>query len=137
MNRRIYRFLFLVMAAAGINSCMKHDECRTSRLGKYVAYCGCAHYVVQLMDATAADSGVVTKSWTDTSTNDTYTNVFGVSDICTFAAATAEDSLKVGDEFHFTLNGPVPDEECFTCAIWPYAMPAASNSVTNIRRVKS
>jgi hypothetical protein len=134
MNRRILLLVLILIVSGGIHSCKK-TSAGTTRLGKYVVYGGCGHSVIQLLDVTAADSGVVTPSWTDTSTNITYTNVFGVSNICTFAPATVADTLEVGDEFYFTLNGPVPDVICFMCAIWPYAMPAASNSVTNIRLV--
>jgi hypothetical protein len=123
----------VLIVSGSTNSCKKTAP-QASRLGKFVVYGGCTHFVVQLMDATAADSAVVTNSWTDTSTNITYTNVFGVSNVCTFGG-TAADPLQVGDEFYFTLNGPVPQEVCYTCYVWPYAMPAATNSVTNIRRV--
>lgn len=133
MKRRFYLLVVLVIVAIGVNSCIKHNASGPTRLGKWVVFGGCSHYVIQLMDATAADSNVVT-SWTDTSTNITYTNVFGMRNgACGIAVATLVDSLKVGDEFYFTLNGPVPEEICMGCAIWPYAMPAKSNSVTNVR----
>ena len=135
MKRRIILAVAVLGLLASVNSCRKHVTSGSTRLGKFVDYGGCAHYVVQLLDVTADDSSILTKSWTDTSKNITYTNVFTVSDICSFAAATAGDTLKVGDEFNFTLNGPVPDETCYTCMIWPFAMPAASNSVTNIKLV--
>lgn len=135
MKRRILLSLVALIVAGGVYSCRK-TSAPASRLGKYVVDGGCAHYVIQLMDVTAADSGLITASWTDTISKIAYSNVFGVSDACTFANGTVVDSLQVGDEFYFTLNGQVPDIVCFMCAIWPYAMPAASNSVTNIRRVE-
>lgn len=133
MKRWIYLLVGLLVAVAGVGSCKKSVS-GTRRLGKWVDFAGCGHYIVQLMDVTPADSNVVTASWTDTSSNVTYTNVFGVTNVCNFAPATA-DSLRVGDEFEFTLNGPVPEVVCFMCNIWPFAMPAASNSVTNIQVV--
>jgi hypothetical protein len=126
--------IVVLIVSGGIYSCKKTSS-GTTRLGKYVVFAGCGHYVIQLMDVTAADSGVVTPSWTDTSTNITYTNVFSVKDVCSFAFATVEDTLRVGDELEFTLNGPVPDVVCYMCYIWPYAMPATSNVVTDIRLV--
>jgi hypothetical protein len=136
MKRRIVFSVIVLVLLAGVN-CRKQVTSGSTRLGKFVDFGGCAHYVVQLLDVTAADSSILTKSWTDTSKHITYTNVFTVSDICSFAEATAGDTLKVGDEFNFTLNGPVPDETCYTCMIWPFGMPAASNSVTNIKLITS
>src|SRR5579863_3040735 len=112
MNRLFHLLFVVVLVVVCVNSCIKHNTSGTTRLGKWVVFGGCSHYVIQLMDATAADSNVVT-SWTDTSTETAYTNVFGVSNgACGFADATLVDSLRVGDEFYFTLNGPVPEEVC-------------------------
>jgi hypothetical protein len=120
----------LFWVSVGIASCKKNDG-GTRRTGKLVVIGACAHYIVQLMDVTAADSSVVTQSWTNPNTDSRYTSVFGVSDICTFAAA----EVQVGSVFTFTLNGPVPDVVCNTCDIFPFPMPAAVNSVTNIQLV--
>jgi hypothetical protein len=128
MKRRIYFLAGLLMVTVGVNSCKKNVTA-TPRIGKLVVIGACAHYIVQLIDSTAADSSVLTKSWTDPNTDSTYSNVFSVSDICTFVEA----NLPVGSEFSFTLNGPVPVQNCFECDIMPFSMPAASNSVTNIK----
>jgi hypothetical protein len=134
MNRRILFLVVVLIASASVPSCKKTSSGAT-RLGKYVATGGCGHYIFQLMDVTAADSGVVAPSWTDTSTNITYTNVFGVKNLCTFGEGLPADSFQVGIEFYFTLNGPVPEQVCFMCNVWPYLMPAASNTVSNMRLV--
>jgi hypothetical protein len=100
--------------------------------GKLVVFASCADYVVQLQSGPVSDSSVLTKSWTDSATDSSFTNVFKVSDVCTFGAAL----VHVGDVFTFTLNGPIPAQTCFTCAIVPsFPMPAANNSVTNIKLV--
>ena len=62
-------------------------------------------------------------------TDSTYTNVFRVNDICTFAAA----GVAVGDTITFTLNGIPPPQTCYTCDIVTFPAPAASTAVTNIR----
>lgn len=116
------------MVAVSANSCIK-NVAATRRTGKLVVIGSCAHYIVQLIDSTAADSSVVTKSWTNPNTDSTYTNVFGVSDACTFAEA----NLLVGSVFTFTLNGSVPSQICNECDMVPFPMPAATNSVTNIK----
>ena len=78
------------------------------------------------------DSAILTKAWTDSATDSSYTNVFRVSDLCTFAFS----NLRVGDVFTFTLNGPPPVETCDVCDIAPFfPMPATSAVVTNIRLV--
>jgi hypothetical protein len=124
----------LFWVSVGVTSCKKNDS-GTRRTGKLVVIGGCAHYIVQLMDVTAADSSVVTQSWTNPNTDSTYTNVFGVKDVCTFQEAIAAANVNVGDEFSLTLNGPVPGQICNECDILPFPMPTAMNSVTNIQLV--
>jgi hypothetical protein len=129
MKRRILLMgLLLLIAVTGFRC--KKNNVPAIWTGKLVVFASCADYVVQLQSGPISDSSILTKSWTDSATDSSYTNVFKVSDVCTFAAAL----VNVGDVFTFTLNGPVPAQTCFTCDIVPFfPMPAASNSVTNIK----
>ena len=129
MKRRILLMgLLLLIAVTGFRC--KKSNVPAIWTGKLVVFASCADYVVQLQSGPVSDSSVLTKSWTDSATDSSFTNVFKVSDVCTFAAAL----VKVGDVFTFTLNGPTPAQTCFTCDIVPsFPMPAASNSVTNIK----
>jgi len=131
MKRRILLMgLLLLMAVTGFRC--KKSNVPAIWTGKLVVFATCADYVVQLQSGPISDSTVLTKSWTDSATDSSFTNVFKVSDVCTFAAAL----VHVGDVFTFTLNGPTPTQLCFTCNIAPsFPMPAASNSVTNIKLV--
>jgi len=94
---------------------------------------GCGHFIVKLLSGAITDSSVLVKSWTDTQTNSTFTNVFTVKDWILMQQAY----LSVGDTFSFTLNGPVPNSSqiYYTCAVFPYNMPSASNNVTNIKKL--
>jgi hypothetical protein len=135
MKRRVFPILILFVAAVFVNSCKKTSNSDTRHTGKLVADGGCGHYIVQLIDSTAADSTFLTKSWTDPLTDSTYTNVFTVSDVCTFQEIADIDHVMVGSVFLFTLNGPVPPQICNECDVLPFNMPAASNSVTNLELV--
>jgi hypothetical protein len=46
----------------------------------------------------------------DPLTDSTFTNVFTVSEVCTFQEIDYNDHVMVGDVFLFTLNGPVPTQ---------------------------
>jgi hypothetical protein len=127
MKREVYLLVAVLMMVVGLHC--KKSNTPAVWTGKLVVLAACDHYVVQLQYGPVPDSSVLTKSWTDPATDSTYTNVFGVSDVCTFAAA----DLNVGDVFTFTLNGPVPVLQCYICLVVPFGMPAANNSVTNIK----
>jgi hypothetical protein len=131
-RRSLLMGLLLLMAVAGFRC--KKSAVPAVWTGKLVVFASCADYVVQLQSGPISDSSVLTKSWTDSATGSVYTNVFKVSDVCTFAAAL----VNVGDVFTFTLNGPTPSQICNTCDIVPtFPMPATSNSVTNIKLVST
>lgn len=95
--------------------------------GTVVENPGCGHFIVKVLSGTYADSSVE-KSWTDSVTDSTFTNVFGVRNFMQMQQA----QLVQGDTFRFTLNGPVPDSIYMTCMIVPYNMPSATDNVTNI-----
>src|ERR1700750_770187 len=86
MKLRLIVFSALMIVLGSVFSCKKNGAAVT-RMGKLVATGGCAHYIVKLLDMTSADSNIVTASWTDPNTDSSYSNVFGVSDDCTFAQA--------------------------------------------------
>lgn len=130
MKRRLWFVVFaLILSGAGFY-CKK----TTAGIwkGRLVAASPCDHFVVQLLSGPVADSAILTKAWTDSATDSSYTNVFRVSDLCTFAFS----HVRVGDVFTFTLNGPPPAQTCAVCDIAPFfPMPATSNVVTNIQVV--
>lgn len=90
----------------------------------------CDHFIVQIQSGQYQPSQVVA-SWTDSENDSTYTNVFIVKNICSFAAAR----LPVGTVFQFTIDSTATDAICNTCDAAPFASPAASNTVTNIKVV--
>ena len=104
-----------------------------SATGVLVENPGCGHYIVKLLSGAITDSSVLVKSWTDTQTGSTFTNVFTVKDWVLMQQA----NLSVGDTFSFTLNGTVPDSSKVynTCDVVPYNLPSASNNVTNIKKL--
>ena len=102
--------------------------------GTIVENPGCGHYVLQVLSGPIADSSVA-KSWTDTVTGKTFSNVFTIRDWILMDQA----HLSTGDTFSFTLNGPLPDslnnKVFYTCMIAFYNMPAVSNDVTNMQKL--
>jgi hypothetical protein len=101
--------------------------------GTVVENPGCGHFIVQVLSGSFADSSVV-KSWTDTVTGSTFTNVFAVRDWIVMD----HDHVTAGDTFSFTLNGPLPDylnTIYYPCMMEFYPMPPVSNNVTNIQKL--
>jgi hypothetical protein len=131
MTRRITLSFLFVLAALANFDCQPYKMTYPVVTGKLVVAAYCGQYIVQVLSGSIPDSGVLTKSWTNKDTDSTYTNVFRVNDICTFAAA----GLAVGDTFTFTLNGIPPVQSCYTCNIVAFPEPAASNAVTNIKPI--
>jgi hypothetical protein len=131
MKRRIGLVVVaLILSAIGFH-CKKNNPDNVWT-GKLVVTAPCEHFVVQLQSGPVADSSILTKSWTDSTTDRSYTNVFKVSDLCTFEFS----HLQVGDVFTFTLNGTPPAQSCAVCEIAPsFPMPSTSNAVTNIQLV--
>jgi hypothetical protein len=128
MKRIIANILLAVVLAGSGFHCKKTTD-NNIWTGKLVTGL-CAFYVVQLQSGPISDSSILTKSWFDSLTNTSYTNVFEVSDLCTFGAA----DVKVGDVFAFTLNGPTPVQNCYIPLCLPdLPVPATKNSVTNIK----
>ena len=102
-------------------------------IGTVVENPGCGNFIVRVLSGSIADSSVV-KSWTDTVTGSTFTNVFTVRDWIVMDV----DKVAVGDTFSFTLNGPLPDylnTIYYPCMMEFYTMPPVSNNVTNIQKL--
>lgn len=130
MIRRIGVLLLLVFAAVTGFHC-RREKMPVVLTGKLVDIAACNGYIVQILSGPIPDSSVLVKSWTNSLTDSTYTNVFTVKDGCTFAAAL----LSQGDVFTFTLNGEAPNQTCFTCDIVIFPLPSVYNTVTNIKLV--
>jgi hypothetical protein len=131
MKRR-FGFVAFALILSGSGFHCKKTNTDNTWTGKLVFAGTCGDFVVQLQSGPVPDSGILTKSWTDSLTDSSFTNVFKVSDVCTFGFA----QVQVGDVFTFTLNAPPPVQTCFICDIEPsFPMPATSNVVTNIKLV--
>jgi hypothetical protein len=127
MIRRIHPiFLLLFFALAGFQ-CRRDKMSPTPAVltGKLVVVAPCDYFVVQVLGGPIPDSCVV-KSWTDSATDSTYSNVFTLAG--TSACYFGQSNLSKGDIVTFTLSGPYPGPECVRCNIAPsFPMPSASN----------
>ena len=129
MIRRIVLSSFLLLVVLANFDCKPDKVTYPVMTGKLVVASICDQYIVQVLSGPIPDSSVLTKSWTDKATDSSYSNVFRVSDVCTFAAA----GVVVGDTFTFTLNGTPPTQTCYTCDAVAFPQPSTSNAVTNIK----
>ena len=138
MLRRATLPILLFLTVVITSSCHRSKSNPSKYIGQLVAYGGCSHYVVKFLAGPISDSSVLVKSWTDTAYHDgivtdtTFTNVFTVKNWITFQQA----NVQLGELFSFELNQHDPNTGTYyTCAIWPFDMPAVSNTVTNIQPV--
>jgi hypothetical protein len=93
---------------------------------------GCGHMIVEVLGGPIPDSSVLAKSWTDSVSHQTFTNVFMVKNFWTMQQA----QVQQGDTFTFRLNDPSTDDTVYyTCNIVPYNLPPAGNCVWNIQLV--
>jgi hypothetical protein len=123
--------ILLIFVILGVAACRRSTIVEfppTSTLtGTVVEYPGCGHYIVKIINGNYSDT-CVEKSWTDSVTDSTFTNVFVARNFMNLQQA----NLAQGDTFNFTLNGPLPDSTYNTCMVIPYNLPTAFNNVTNI-----
>jgi hypothetical protein len=108
-------------------------QCKPNRVeppqltGKLVVNAACGHYVVEVLSGNV-DSARLVRSWKDSASDTTYTNVFAVSNACTFSGF----GLSRGDIFTFTMNDTVIVQNCMLCMIF-YPKPPVSNFVNHVR----
>lgn len=131
MNRLIRRSVYLSLLLLTGLRCKRDQVTSTVYTGKLVVQGACDHFIVQVLNNPLPDSSIVVKSWTDSQTDSSFTNVFKVANVCTFAAA----HISVGQVFTFTLDNNPPPQTCYTCDVILFADPTVSNSITDIKPV--
>ena len=103
------------------HGCNKNTTSNTFR-GKLVIKEQCSHYVVQVLSA-RIDSSLVTNEWRDEKRNLTFSNVFSVSNRCSFPS-----TLEEGATFDFTLVANPQTEDCVVCLAY-YPTPPKRNAI--------
>jgi hypothetical protein len=68
----------------------------------------CMNYTIKILEG-EMNSDLYQKSWTDSHSGKTHTNVFALASQCTFPAAINE-----GDEFYFEIDNE-PNQNCGVC----------------------
>jgi hypothetical protein len=104
---RIFFFLAVIFTLT-----ISADGCKKKKDGVYKGKLEikalCMNYTISVLDG-KTDTSMVTASWTDESTNKTYSNVFGLASRCTFPS-----TIKEGDEFYFTIEA-AETQNCAVC----------------------
>jgi len=104
---RIFIFLaFIFTLTVSADGCKKKKD--GVYKGKLEIKALCMNYTISVLDG-KTDTSMVTASWTDESTNKTYSNVFGLASRCSFPA-----TIKEGDEFYFTIEA-AETQNCAVC----------------------
>ena len=82
----------------------------------------CMNYTIGVIEGDI-DPSTIVNSWTDETTNITYTNVFKLGNPCDFPAG-----IKQGDEFYFTIDTS-KGKDCAVCMAY-YPTPSKALSIT-------
>lgn len=86
----------------------------------------CLNYTISLMEGNI-DTSLITASWTDENTGKNYSDVFGLSNPCSFPG-----NLKTGDDFFFTVDTSAT-APCVKCEAW-YPTPPRSLNIKVVEK---
>ena len=120
--------LFLFSALCCIQ-CKKAVVTGKVLTGKLIVNGPCEHYVIQLQKGTI-DTANIESTWYESFNDSTYSNVFTVSNLCTFG----NYRLQKGDVFTFQIDPNPPAQNCAICMIY-VATPSKGNAVINVQKV--
>ena len=121
--------LFIILAAL-YTMTVSADGCKKKVPGVYKGKLEikalCMNYTIRMTDGTT-DTSMVTPSWTDESTNKTYSNVFALGSPCSFPS-----SIKEGDEFYFVIDSAAV-KDCAVCMAY-YPTPPKKLSIKVVEK---
>jgi hypothetical protein len=126
-NMKLFSLLFAI--------CMLSIQCKKSTLtspvltGKLIVNGPCLHYAIQLEKGNI-DTANIVASWYNGGNDSTYTNVFTVSNYCTFG----NYGLQKGDVFTFQIDPNTTVQTCPICLIL-VAVPPKENAVINVSKI--
>ncbi len=86
----------------------------------------CMNYTISVIEGNPGKDAVE-PSWTDETTNNSYTNAFRLGNPCDFPA-----TIKQGDEFYFSID-TAKGKECAVCMAY-YPTPSKSLSIKVIEK---
>jgi hypothetical protein len=124
MIRKILSPVLLLLAIGLSFQCKKNNNPQVLT-GKLVIAGPCANYVIQVLRG-PIDSSRLVKRWTNPDNDSVYTNVFAVSNSCTFAGS----GVTKGQVFQFEFDSNPPAQNCLRCDI-AVSLPPVSNAVKN------
>ena len=108
MNRIILFVSALAMLALTNFQCRKDNDLVGCFKGRLEIKGICMNYTIKVLEGNM-DTSMVQAVWTDPSTSQTHTNVFGLASPCNFPS-----NLNEGDEFYFKIDKS-PNNNCAVC----------------------
>lgn len=122
--------LLLCISITGIKCRPDDVVVKTNRLkGKLVIDAACAHYVIQVLEGDTSNIQLAA-TWNNPANNNSYTNVFTVSNVCSFPSG----EINQGDIFFFEITKTPAPSNCEVCQIF-YPTPVESNAVIDITKL--
>ncbi len=116
-------FSLTVLSASDCNS-KKTDD--TKFKGRLEIKGICYNYTIKLLEG-AIDTSKIISNWTDEATGKSHTNVFGLSNPCSFPP-----TIKEGDEFYFIVDTSKP-KDCIVCEAY-YPTPPRSLNIKVVEK---
>lgn len=97
--------------------------------GKLISHGFCGNYAVQLLEG-RMPPGTFNASWKHPYTDIVYTNVFTVSNSCSFS----HNRLVQGDIFSFQLDSITDSQNCAVC-LMAEPTPPAQDAIKNVQKL--
>ena len=126
MKTLLILFLFSALCCIQCKKAVLTGEVLT---GKLIINGPCEHYVIQLQKG-IIDTANIESTWYDIDNGNTYSNVFTVTNLCTFG----NKRLQKGDVFTFQIDPNSPAQNCPICYIY-VATPSKGNAVINVQKI--
>jgi hypothetical protein len=117
---KLFTFLSVlaVIVLSASDCSTKKEEAGKKYKGRLEIKGICLNYTIKLIEGNI-DTAKIATTWTDESSGKSHTNVFALTDPCSFPA-----SINQGDEFYFVIDTVVP-KGCIVCEAY-YPIPPRS-----------
>jgi hypothetical protein len=116
--------LFILTASA--DKCGKKASGDKVYKGKLEIKALCMNYTIKVLEGNM-DTSLLVPSWTNESTGQTHTDVFGLGSRCNFPA-----TINQGDEFYFTIDNN-DTANCAVCMAY-YPTPPKKLSIKIVEK---
>jgi hypothetical protein len=135
MSHKILRPVLLLLVISCGYQCKRNNDSSPLLTGRLVASYDCIQKAVQIIGG-QFDPSKVEASWTDTTTDSVYHNVFrlgAVRDACGLS-----NNIAKGDTFTFRIDPHPQNLVCYVCNVLRAVdLPTVTNSIMDVQKTSA